>query len=122
MQSPFKGKTGIPRLINAFRYSLEGFRAAWIYEDAFRMEIAVAAVAIPVALFLSVSLIAKALLISSILLVLIVELMNTAIEATVDRISLDKHDLAKRAKDVGSLAVLVSLVNATVIWFFVLIA
>lgn len=121
MQSPHKGKTGLTRLWNALGYSIEGFRSAFRHEDAFRMELLGAALAIPLALWLPVSHIGKALMIGSILLVLIVELLNSAIEATVDRISLEDHDLAKRAKDIGSAAVLVSLINAVLIWLLVLL-
>ncbi|MDD4979147.1 MAG: diacylglycerol kinase [Gallionella sp.] len=121
MESPYKGKTGLRRLLNAFGYSLAGFRAAYKHEDAFRQEVLLAFVLIPLALFLPVSGIGKALMIASVLLVIIVELVNSAIEATVDRISLDNHDLAKRAKDIGSSAVLVSLVNVLVVWGLVLL-
>jgi len=120
MQSPHKGKTGLPRLINACRYSLAGFRAAWKYEDAIRIELLVAAIAIPVALWLPLDRIGKIMMIGSIVLVLIVELINTAIEATVDRISYDPHHLAKRAKDIASLAVLISIFNAAMIWLLVI--
>ncbi len=122
MESPYKGKTGLRRLINAFGYSLAGFRAAYKHEDAFRQEVLLAAILIPLALFLPGSLIGRALMIGSVLLVIIVELINSGIEATVDRISLDSHDLAKRAKDIGSAAVLVSLINVVVIWALVLMA
>jgi diacylglycerol kinase (ATP) len=122
MESPYKGKTGLRRLLNAFGYSLAGFRAAFKHEDAFRQEALLAAILIPLAFWLPVSMTGRALMIGSVLLVIIVELLNSAIEATVDRISLDSHDLAKRAKDIGSAAVLVSLVNATVIWTLVLLA
>ncbi|MDP1871669.1 MAG: diacylglycerol kinase [Gallionella sp.] len=121
MESPYKGKTGLRRLLNAFGYSLAGFRAAYKHEDAFRQEALLAAILIPLAIWLPVSMTGRALMIGSILLVIIVELLNSAIEATVDRISLDSHDLAKRAKDIGSAAVLVSLVNAMVIWVLVLL-
>lgn len=121
IESPYKGKTGLRRLLNAFGYSLAGFRAAYKHEDAFRQEVLLAFVLIPLALFLPVSGIGKALMIASVLLVIIVELVNSAIEATVDRISLDNHDLAKRAKDIGSSAVLVSLVNVLVVWGLVLL-
>lgn len=120
MQSPYKGKTGLKRLWNALHYSMAGFQAAYQHEDAFRMELLAAALAIPLALWLPVGNIGKALLVGSILLVLLVELINSAIEATVDRISLENHDLAKRAKDIGSAAVLMSLLNAAVIWALVL--
>jgi diacylglycerol kinase (ATP) len=120
MESPHKGKTGLTRLKNAFGYSLAGFRAAYKHEDAFRQEVLLAAILIPLAFWLPSSGLGKALMIGSVLLVIIVELLNSAIEATVDRISLDNHDLAKRAKDIGSAAVLVSLVNVLVVWGLVL--
>jgi diacylglycerol kinase (ATP) len=120
MESPYKGKTGLRRLLNAFGYSLAGFRAAYKHEDAFRQEVLLAVILIPLALWLPVGLIGRALMIGSVLLVIIVELLNSGIEATVDRISLDSHDLAKRAKDIGSAAVLVSLINTIVIWGLVL--
>lgn len=116
LESPYKGKTGIVRLWNAFGYSLAGFRAAYKHEDAFRQEVLLAAILIPLALWLPVGYLGKALMIGSVLLVIIVELVNSAIEATVDRISLENHDLAKRAKDIGSSAVLVSLINVLVVW------
>ncbi|MBA3023431.1 diacylglycerol kinase [Sideroxydans sp.] len=121
MQSPHKGKTGLVRLWNAFGYSIAGFRAAYKHEDAFRQEVWLAIVLVPLALWLPVTMIAKALMIGSVLLVIIVELINSAIEATVDRISLENHDLAKRAKDIGSSAVLVSLLNVCVVWGLVLL-
>ena len=120
MESPYKGKTGLIRLWNAFGYSSAGFRAAYKHEDAFRQEIHLAVVLIPLALWLPASHIGKALMIGSVLLVIMVELLNSAIEATVDRISLENHDLAKRAKDIGSSAVLVSLINVVVTWGLVL--
>jgi len=122
MESPYKGKTGLRRVWNAFFYSLAGFHAAFKHEDAFRQEVLLAAILIPLALWLHASHIGKALMIVSVLLVIIVELINSAIEATVDRISLDKHDLAKRAKDIGSAAVLASLVNVLAVWGLVLTA
>ena len=122
MESPYKGKTGLRRLFNAFGDSLAGFRAAYKHEDAFRQEALLAVILIPLAIWLPVDLTGKALMIGSVLLVIIVELLNSAIEATVDRISLDSHDLAKRAKDIGSAAVLVSLINTMVIWVLVLLA
>ncbi len=105
---------------NAFGYSLDGFRAAYRHEEAFRQEILVAAIAVPLALWLPATHVGKALMIGSVLLVLMVELLNSAIEATVDRISLDRHELAKRAKDTGSAAVVVSIVIACVVWALVL--
>ena len=119
-ESPFKGKTGLTRIWNAFRYSLAGLSAAYRHEDAFRQETWLALLLIPLALFLPASGIGKALMIGSVLLVLIVELLNSAVEAVVDRVSLERHRLAKRAKDIGSAAVLISLVNVAAIWGLVL--
>ena len=120
MESPYKGKTGIRRLVNATRYSMSGFAAAFASEDAFRMELLAAAVMVPAGLWLGPTGTAKALLVGCVLLVLIVELLNSAVEATVDRISLEDHRLAKRAKDIGSAAVMLTLINAGVIWLLVL--
>jgi diacylglycerol kinase (ATP) len=119
-ESPYKGKTGLRRVWNAFHYSLSGMRAAYACEDAFRQEVLLAILLIPLALYLPVSGIARALMISSLLLVLVVELLNSAVEATVDRISLENHRLAKRAKDIGSAAVLFSLINVMVVWACIL--
>ncbi len=110
------------RICNALFYSVEGLRAAYRHEDAFRQEVWLAAVLVPLAFFLPASQIGKALMVASVLLVLIVELLNSAIEATVDRVSLENHRLAKRAKDIGSAAVMVSLVNVAVVWLLVLLA
>ena len=120
-QSPFKGKTGVRRVLNAMRYSMDGLRAAYTGEDAFRQEILLAALLIPLALWLPVSGLGKALMIASVLLVLAVELINSAIEAVVDRISLDRHALSKRAKDLGSAAVLLALINVGAVWGCVLL-
>ena len=116
MESPHKGKTGFKRLVNAFWYSMSGLRAAYKLEDAFRLEIHLAIVLIPVALWLPAPHLSKAMMISSVLLVLIVELLNSAIEASVDHTSLDTHPLAKRAKDIGSAAVFVSMLNVVIVW------
>jgi len=121
LESPYKGKTGLVRLWNACGYSLAGFRAAFKHEDAFRQETLLAIILIPLALWLPVTPVGKALMIASVLLVIMVELLNSAIEATVDRISLENHDLAKRAKDIGSAAVLVSLCNVIVVWGLVML-
>ena len=120
-ERPDKGKTGLRRIWNAWLYSLEGFRAAYRHEDAFRQESLLALVLIPVALLLPVGGAAKALMVASVLLVLIVELLNSAVEATVDRISLENHQLAKRAKDIGSAAVFLSLINVAVVWAVILL-
>ena len=120
-ESPHKGKTGLRRVWNAFFYSLEGLRAALKHEDAFRQEVSLAALMIPASFFLTADNIGRALMIGSVLIVLIVELINSAIEATVDRISLEHHLLAKRAKDLGSAAVLLSLLLVLAVWGFVLL-
>jgi diacylglycerol kinase (ATP) len=120
-ESPFKGKTGLRRVWNAFHYSLAGLRAAWRSEDAFRQEVLLAAVLLPLAFWLPASGSGRALLVGSVLLVLIVELLNSAVEATVDRISLENHRLAKRAKDIGSAAVFVALLNVAAVWGCVLL-
>ena len=119
-ESPFKGKTGLTRVWNAFHYSMAGLAAAYRNEDAFRQEVWLAAVLVPLALWLPASGIGKALMIASVLLVILVELVNSAVEAAVDRISFEQHHLAKRAKDIGSAAVFVALVNAVVVWGLVL--
>lgn len=121
-ESPYKGKTGLRRVFNALFYSLDGFRAAFRHEDAFRQEVLLAAIAVPLALWLGKTGPERALMIASVLLVLIVELLNSAIEAAVDRISLEHHHLIKRAKDMGSAAVLVSLINVAVVWGVLLLA
>ena len=121
-ESPFKGQTGLRRIWNAFNYSLSGLRAAYLNEDAFRQESLLAALLIPLALFMPVPNFGKALMVGSVLLVLIVELLNSAIEAAIDRISLDRHRLSKRAKDIGSAAVLIALINVVTTWSLVLLA
>ena len=121
MKSPYKGKTGINRLANAFTYSVAGTLAAFKHEDAFRQEVILSIVLIPLAIYIGQTAIEQALMITSILLIIIVELLNSSLEATVDRISVKRHKLSKRAKDIGSAAVFFSLVNATVIWFLILV-
>jgi diacylglycerol kinase (ATP) len=121
MKSPYKGKTGIKRLANAFTYSVAGTFAAFKHEDAFRQEVILSVVLIPLAIYLGQTAIEQVLLIASILLIIIVELLNSSVEATVDRISVKRHKLSKRAKDIGSAAVFFSLVNAAVIWFLILV-
>jgi len=120
-ESPFKGKTGVERLWNALGYSLQGMASAFRHEDAFRQECLLAVLLIPAALFIPVGGTERALMIASVLLVLIVELLNSAVEAAVDRISLENHLLAKRAKDFGSAAVFLSLVDVAVVWLLVLL-
>ncbi len=120
MNSPYKGKTGIKRLWNALFYALDGFAAAFKYEDAFRLEVVLALALTPLALSMHIGAIGKALMVASLLLVLIVELVNSAIEAITDRVSLENHVLAKRAKDLGSAAVMLSVINAIAVWLIML--
>jgi diacylglycerol kinase (ATP) len=119
-ESPFKGKTGLVRVWSAFFYSVDGFKAAFRHEDAFRQELLLTIICIPLAFALEPSAIGRALMIAVLFLVLIVELINSAIEAAVDRISLEHHHLIKRAKDMGSAAVMIALVNVVVVWGLVL--
>jgi diacylglycerol kinase (ATP) len=120
-ESPFKGKTGLKRLINATRHSFEGLAAAARHEDAFRQELMFAAVLVPLGLWLGDDGVERALMAGSVLLVLVVELLNSAVEATVDRVSLEDHHHAKRAKDLGSAAVMMSLATAGAVWLLVLV-
>jgi len=121
MESPHKGKTGLRRVWNALFYTFDGLAAAFRHENAFRQEVFLAALLVPIAFFLPAGGTGKALMIGAVLLVLIVELLNSAVEAAVDRISLDNHQLAKRAKDIGSAAVFIALVNVPVVWLLVLL-
>jgi diacylglycerol kinase (ATP) len=121
MESPYKGETGVRRIVSAARNSFAGLAAAVRHEDAFRQELILAAILLPVAFLMNATLPEKAMLIGSVLLVLIVELLNSAIEATVDRISTEDHPLARRAKDMGSAAVMISLLGAASVWLLVLL-
>ena len=118
----FKGKQGLRRLINALGYSRDGLASAWKHEAAFREEVLLAAIAIPLGLWLGRTGLEKALLVGSILLILIVELLNSAVEAVVDRVSDEHHELSKRAKDIGSAAVLLTLLLAAILWGLILAA
>jgi diacylglycerol kinase (ATP) len=120
-ESPFKGKTGLGRIWNALHHSLAGLRAAHACEDAFRQDTRLAAILIPLSFFLPVTWTGRALMIASVLLVLIAELVNSAIEAVVDRISLDRHPLSKRAKDIGSAVVFLALLDVLAVWVCVLL-
>ncbi|MFN0040602.1 MAG: diacylglycerol kinase [Burkholderiales bacterium] len=119
LESPHKGKTGLRRVWSAMFYSLEGFREAYRVEDAFRQEVWLAVVLGTFAMLSSATGTGKALMIGSLMLVLIVELVNSAVEATVDRVSLENHRLAKRAKDICSAAVMGALINVVVVWLLV---
>jgi len=120
MRSPYKRKAGVARAWYALLVSLDGLSAAFRHEDAFRQEVLLALVLIPLALYAPASGTGKALMVASVLLVLVVELVNSSIEAVTDRISLEDHVLAKRAKDMGSAAVMLSLINVPVVWVLVL--
>ena len=109
-------------MLNATQYSLSGLAAAARHEDAFRQELILVAVLTPIALWLGNTGAERALLIGSLILVLIVELLNSAVEAAVDRISFENHRLAKRAKDIGSAAVMLSLANAGIVWLLIILS
>lgn len=118
--NPHKSKAGLARIWRALGYSRRGLRDAWRHEHAFRQELTLVVLLVPVIVFVPVSLLERAALAATLLLVLIVELLNSAIEAVVDRVSLDAHELSGRAKDMGSAAVLLSLALAAITWFAVL--
>lgn len=113
---PRQGPRGLPRLLRAARVSLAGLGAAWRNEEAFRQEILLTLVLLPVGLWLGQTATHKALLAGSLFLVLIVELLNSAVEAAVDRIGTEENDLSRLAKDLGSAAVLLALINVGVVW------
>jgi diacylglycerol kinase (ATP) len=121
MESPYKGQTGLRRVVSATRNSFDGLAAALRHEDAFRQELMLAVVLVPLGLWLGRTGFERALLVASVLFVLVVELLNSAIEAAVDRVSFDNHRLAKRAKDIGSAAVLLSLATAASVWLLVIL-
>lgn len=121
MTSPHKSATGLQRIIDATRYSLAGLREAARLERAFQQELLLAAVLVPLALWLGKTGVERAIMIASLVLVLIVELINSAIEATQDRISLEQHPLARHAKDFGSAAVMLALLNAAIVWLLILL-
>ena len=110
------GNTGLTRILKAFVYTYDGLRATFRTEAAFRQELALAVVLIPLALLIAPSHLAAGLMIGSVILVLIIEILNSAIEAVVDRVSFERHELSKRAKDIASAAVLMALVLAAGIW------
>ncbi len=116
MTNEFKGRTGVDRLVRAAASSASGLRMAYIGETAFRQEVWVGAVLVPAAFLLGQDWVQIALLAGSVMLVLVTELLNSGIEAVVDRISYDRHELSKRAKDYGSAAVMVSMLLCSGIW------
>jgi len=119
--SPFKGRTGLRRILNAGGYSIDGLRAAFSGEAAFRQLLWLNGLLIPLAFFVDVSRGERALMVAVCLLALIVELLNSAVEAAIDRISLERHPLSKNAKDMGSAAQLVSLTLIGCVWLIILL-
>ncbi len=119
--SPYKGKSGLKRILNATCYSISGFKAAYKNEAAFRQIVLINIILIPVSFFLDVSRSEHVLLIIVCLFAMIVELFNSAIEAVVDRVSLEKHQLSKNAKDMGSAAQFVALSIIAITWLIILL-
>ncbi len=113
------GTTGIRRLIKAAQFSLQGLKAAWANEEAFRIEVVLTAILTPAAFWVGNTAFERALLIFSLSIVLIVELMNSAIEAIVDRVGLEHHELSGRAKDIGSAAVFIAVIANTTVWLII---
>jgi diacylglycerol kinase (ATP) len=113
------GNTGLTRIIKAGGYSLAGLRAAFVHEAAFRQELALCLVLVPAAFWVGESGLERAVLMGSLFLVLIVELLNSAVEAAIDRFGGEQHTLSARAKDIGSAAVMLALINVLVIWGFI---
>jgi diacylglycerol kinase (ATP) len=118
--NPYKGNRGLTRAWHAMKNSLNGFRVAIREESAFRQELTVAAILLPCGVFVPVTPVERAALIASVLLVLMVELLNSSVEAAIDRISLERHELSKRAKDFGSAAVMVALLVCVLTWGLIL--
>lgn len=112
---------GPRQMLQAFRYSMQGLRAAWRYESSFRLESYLFLVLAPIAVWLGVGAIEKALMVGSLLLVLLVELLNGAIEAIVDKTTPEFNELAGRSKDMGSAAVFLCMVNVFVVWGLILV-
>ena len=115
-QNPHKGNRGLARAWHAAKNSWCGLVYAFMEESAFRQELTLFAILTPIAIALPINLLEKSLLISSLMMVLVIELLNSSVEAAIDRISFDHHDLSKRAKDFGSAAVMLALFAATLLW------
>ncbi len=115
-----QNQKGLRRIINAFGYSMAGFRSCYEHEEAFRQELILSLLLLPVGIWLGGNGVERALLVGSVLFVPIVELLNSAIEANVDRIGTERHELSKRAKDIASAAVFLSIVLAISVWALVL--
>lgn len=117
----YYNEKGVKRFINAIRFSFAGFKASWVHEEAFRQEVVSFIIAVPMAFWLTDNKIERVLLIASVVLVMVVELLNSAIEAVVDRIGSEYHELAGRAKDIGSAAVMLSIMLAIATWLLILV-
>ena len=117
----YYNEKGVKRFINAIFFSIAGFKATWKHEEAFRQEVIVFIVAVPLAFWLTNDNVERILLIASVVLVMIVELLNSAIEAVVDRVGTEFHELAGRAKDIGSAAVMMSIMLAIATWLLILV-
>jgi len=115
-QNPHKGNRGLTRAWHAAKNSWCGLVYAFLEESAFRQELCLFVLLTPLALFLPISYLEKAMLVSSLIMVLVVELLNSSVEAAIDRISFEHHDLSKRAKDFGSAAVMLALLIALLMW------
>jgi diacylglycerol kinase (ATP) len=116
MDNPHKGRTGLDRLVRATGYSMQGLRAAYVGESAFRQEFWTAVVLLPAAFWVGRTWTETVLLAGSVMLLLIVELLNSSVEAVVDRVSFEVHPLAKRAKDIASAAVFLSVGSCAALW------
>jgi len=117
----YYNEKGLKRFINAIFFSIAGFKATWKHEEAFRQEVLTLIIAVPLAVWLTESNIERILLIGTVILVMIVELLNSAVEAVVDRVGVEYHELAGRAKDIGSAAVMLSIMLAIMTWSLILV-
>ena len=117
----YYNEKGLKRFVNAIFFSFAGFKATWVYEEAFRQEVLAFIMAVPLAFWLTDNNIERVLLIASVVLVMVVELLNSAVEAVVDRIGVEYHELAGRAKDIGSAAVMLTIMLALATWLLILV-
>ena len=120
MKSPYKNKTGLTRILSAFKNSTDGLKNTFKNEEAFKQELILTIILTPLAIYIGENHIERIFLITSLILLLLVELINTAIEVVIDRVSHEKNDLSKLAKDIGSAAVLIAFINCFIVWFFIL--
>lgn len=117
----YYNEKGLKRFVNAIFFSFAGFKATWVHEEAFRQEVLAFIMAVPLAFWLTDNNIERVLLIASVVLVMVVELLNSAVEAVVDRIGVEYHELAGRAKDIGSAAVMLTIMLALATWLLILV-